>query len=131
MEAIGLIVGIILSVLGIGGFWIGYIRNHQKKGEDKATAKAEIDNIKEEIKDICTNCREHKGVLNVHSGAINELKLEQHGNNIQLKAIDAKLDQTQGMILTLQGQYHETTRELIKTIKEMGIDRRKQNVLSE
>lgn len=126
MEAIGLIVGIILSVLGIGSFWVGYIKNHQKKGEAKAIAKAEIDNIKEEIKDICTRCKEHKSILDVHSGSINKISLELHGNNIQLKQIDAKLDQTQGMILTLQGQYNDTTQALIKTISEIGVDRRKQ-----
>ena len=115
-------IGYVLALIGV--IW-KIATDHNKTRHDIEHLKKEKEEHKEEHKDI-------KKVMDIYQEAIHDLKTELKtslkSNELQFKMIETKLDQTQTMILSMQSSNNDTQRELISTIKNMDIERRKNNV---
>ena len=128
------------------GYLLGMIGIVWKIAVDHSKTKHEIKNLKdkqEEIKEHhkkeCSNHKdEHieiKQSMNIYQGALQEVRFDLHANNMQFKTLEVKLEGIQTSIVHLQSEIlesrkhqNEVTKELIGTIKNMDIERRKNNV---
>ena len=115
-------VGYVLALIGV--IW--------KVATDHTKTKNSIKKLEEEKQEHKETHEEIKCQMNQYNGSIQELRFDLHTNNMQFKSVEAKLEGIQTSIVLLQSQYaksqehqNEVTKELINTIKNMDIERRK------